>query len=311
MTPEEEFEFHANRRTCISCSDISAILGVSPWQKPIDVWRYKKGIADPIPDNDAMYMGRVLEPYIAEVYTEMTGLKLETHGFKKHPIYNIGGHPDRLVIGQRKGVEIKTTLRNFNAAWGEEGTDQVPIYYLTQCIGYMGIFDFDLWDLIAMIGGKKPLIYNIERNLGFETEIFQKVQYWWEKYIVGDVPPEIDDSESYGDYLAHKFKKSTLPMIDGDLVVNQRMLNLAKIKKNIEELKEDQTLIENQLKAQIGNSEGFKTSIGTVTWRNNKPSAKVDWEGIAYELKVTPEIMAKHTYEKPGARVFRMNIFNK
>ena len=69
-----------------------------------------------------------------------------------HPDYDfLVSHPDRLCResgGEQKiaaGLEIKTTnWMNFRQ-YGEEGTDKIPDYYLTQVIFYLGMTGLPIW----------------------------------------------------------------------------------------------------------------------------------------------------------------------
>jgi len=66
------------------------------------------------------------------------------------------------------------------------------------------------------------------------------------------------------------------------------------------------------IKEAIGEGEGVKGHGWLATWKQNKPSTKVDWESIADVLRgVAPETyeqaIKRFTAEKPGARVFRVH----
>jgi hypothetical protein len=62
----------------------------------------------------------------------------------------------------------------------------------------------------------------------------------------------------------------------------------------------------------IGTNKGLRGLWGHITWAFNKPSLKVDWQTIAEGLLLDlPEakrdkLVAKHTTEVPGPRVFRV-----
>lgn len=70
-------EWLALRRRGIGGSDVAAILGLSKWHSPLDVYRDKIGEGADQPDSPAMEWGRRLEPVIREKYAEATGLAVE------------------------------------------------------------------------------------------------------------------------------------------------------------------------------------------------------------------------------------------
>src|SRR5437763_1146164 len=98
------------RRAGLGGSEISALAGLNPWMSAFDLWLLKCGLAEPQPQTPIMKVGLKLEPAIAELYSEETGLELETCPLMRHEtIPFIQGSPDRLVKGQPKGVELKTS----------------------------------------------------------------------------------------------------------------------------------------------------------------------------------------------------------
>ena len=69
--------WHEARKSGLGGSDIAAVLGLSKWASPMDVWYQKRGLVDPLEESNAMRRGRLLEPAIAEWYAEETGLQVE------------------------------------------------------------------------------------------------------------------------------------------------------------------------------------------------------------------------------------------
>lgn len=66
-------EWHEQRRAGIGGSDVAALLGLSKWKSPYQLFLEKTGNAPPQEDNEAMYWGRMLEPVIRDAYEEKTG----------------------------------------------------------------------------------------------------------------------------------------------------------------------------------------------------------------------------------------------
>jgi putative phage-type endonuclease len=69
-------EWLAARRTGIGGSDIAAILGLSPWRTPLDVYRDKVDGAEQ-PETEAMRWGRLLEDVIAREYAVRAGVRIQ------------------------------------------------------------------------------------------------------------------------------------------------------------------------------------------------------------------------------------------
>jgi hypothetical protein len=57
--------------------------------------------------------------------------------------------------------------------------------------------------------------------------------------------------------------------------------------------------------AELGVGEVFMPNLGKFSYRQNRSSSVVDWEGVAKEAGATPEQVAKYMTERPGAWVPR------
>ncbi len=89
-----------------------------------------------------------------------------------------------------QGLECKTASEYLSKLFGEEGTDQIPDYYLTQCLWYMKLTGFQVWHLAVLIGGNKFRMYRIERDDDLIESIFKQVKAFWFNHVIADVPPD-------------------------------------------------------------------------------------------------------------------------
>ena len=89
-------EWHENRRTGIGGSDAAAVLGMSKWKTPYQVWR-EKVYGERQPDNGQFERGRDLESFIREKYEKETGKKVVTPSFMRDPNYDF-------VVGNLDGT---------------------------------------------------------------------------------------------------------------------------------------------------------------------------------------------------------------
>lgn len=140
-TPEWE---KARAGLCITATEISAVLGLSPWQSPYSLWHKKAGLPTaPFVDNPHIEWGRRLEPAVfekfADQHPEYLVMQTGTWQHKDRPWQR--ATPDRL-LAHREGdasdgipaviAEGKTSP--IGDEWGPDGTDEVPIYYRCQVI---------------------------------------------------------------------------------------------------------------------------------------------------------------------------------
>ena len=109
------------RKCGITGTDAGAILGLNPYRSAFQVYHDK--ISDTVEniDNEAMRQGRDLENYVAQRFTETTGLKVR----RANAIYQSEEHPllladfDRLIVGQKAGLECKTVSPFSADKWAE------------------------------------------------------------------------------------------------------------------------------------------------------------------------------------------------
>jgi hypothetical protein len=122
----------------VTPSKISGILGLSPWVDPYTQWNIMAGRITQ-PETDEMRRGTFHEEgVLREFYhrhPELQRLRRTNHtiligdwfGYTPDSIATDRDNPGRRVL-----IEAKTT--GYWDDWGEEGTDEIPDYYLAQVI---------------------------------------------------------------------------------------------------------------------------------------------------------------------------------
>ena len=151
------------RKKGITGTDAGAITSMNPFVSATQVYFDK--ISDEIEefDNEVMRQGRDLEEYVAQRFCEETGFKVR----RANAIYQNVEHPimladfDRLIVGQRAGLECKTVSAYSADKW-KDGA--VPLHYLMQVQHYLAVSGFDCWYVAALIMGKEFIIRKIERD---------------------------------------------------------------------------------------------------------------------------------------------------
>lgn len=319
-------QFLAERQTGIGGSDLGAILGLSPYRTPLDVWMEKTGRAAPTESNLAMRFGSMAEAFVASEYTAATGRRVEGYTrMLRHQDAPLIGHVDRLVIadGQKvashKGVirtdrllECKTAhpMALAGSDWGESGTDLVPPAYLVQCAAYLALTGCHVADLACLFGNAELRVYTISRDLELEASLIDQARDWWARHVLADVPPEPSTpDECRRLWPSHRAGKSLI--VDVRVAADVEALAAARAEmKQIEAAAAD---IETRVLAAFGDAEEISyMGKRLATWRQNKDSQKTDWKAVADELAIDrdPEAVAltrdSHTETRPGARVLRL-----
>ncbi len=183
--------WHEARRQGIGGSDAPAILGVSPWRTPYDVWAEKIGAdTGAVRETDAMRWGLTLEPVVRAEYARVTGRAVQVvDEILHHPqhewlIANIDGRVD-----DGRVLEIKTARST--DGWGEPGTDQIPLYYLPQAHHYLIVTGAPVCDVAVLIGGSDFRVYSVEADADLHTKIIEVETTFWDLVQRREPPPAI------------------------------------------------------------------------------------------------------------------------
>ncbi len=175
-------------------SDIGPMLGLSKWKTPVQLYQEKAGLvpAEPV-TGDAALFGILLEDVVAREFMRRTGKKVrrknQTQVHKEHDF--LLANIDRDVVGERSGLEVKTTSAWLQQEWGEEGSDDVPLYYLTQCAHYMEVMNYDRWYLAVLIGGQEFRWFQIERDVMVASNLIDRCKEFWQMVQDKKPPPPL------------------------------------------------------------------------------------------------------------------------
>lgn len=166
IQPSDRQAWLAERRTGLGASEAAAALGVSPFETPLGLWARKVGVLPEVLETEAMEIGTLMEPMLAELYTRRTG---RTIGLRQ-----------QFLRGEFRGVPLFATLDAVDerfypvefkclSAWkagqvGEEGTDDLPAHWLCQASQQLYLLGAPRIDFAILVGGNRFIIRTIERN---------------------------------------------------------------------------------------------------------------------------------------------------
>jgi putative phage-type endonuclease len=264
MSHEEWLE---HRNKTIGGSDASAILGMNAYSSPYTVWAEKLGKLPPKEDNEAMRIGRDLEAYVAQRFTEKTGKKVRReNNIIWNPDYPFAhANVDRMVVGEDAGLECKTTS-SLNLSKFKNG--EFPDNYYAQCVHYMMVTGCKKWYLGVLVLGKGFFDFEIERDEEEIKALAKSEADFWE-YVKSKTPPAVDGTESTSKTISTIFPNSNTETVnlfayEADLKSYMRFNSLIK---DIEKQRDE---VANRIKAFLGDagkgeSDGFKVSWPTTS----------------------------------------------
>ncbi len=303
-------EQRALRRTGITATDAAAILDLSPFRSPLDVYREKKGELDDLPAMLELEGGELRETkdtergrYLEKALVEWTGARLQRPAYPNAETLRCAWDP--LILATPDGflpaptklitdlypLEVKAPGTFWRSdEWGPDGADaegNVPAGYEVQLRIQMAVSSADEGYLGALIGPELR-VYRLRRDVELERKLIAKLHEWHERHVVADVPPAVSLSERDQKWFKNRYPNDKLPpMREVDLTAAQRTrvreLLSAYMEREVWSALYDGLQVE--LKEILGDHGGLLLEDGgRIDWKSNKPGSETDWEAMARDL---------------------------
>lgn len=292
-----------DRRKGIGGSDAAAVLGVSPWATPLDVYLDKIGEGEDR-QTEAMRFGTLLEPIVRAEYQRRTGFDVrhspalqfvsEAHPFMRASLDGIA----KPQGGASRVLEIKTARSA--EGWGDEGTDDIPIHYTAQVQHYMAVTGFEVADVAVLIGGSDFRIYTVAADKDLHEAMIERERSFWHDHVLARVPPEpitLNDA-------ARLFKRDNGGSVEASEEVFLAWDELREARAKAKALEDEIKALETRIKAYMGEAAEltYKGSV-LATWKNTKDTARFDTNAFKAAY---PETYAEFCKTTPGSRRFLM-----
>jgi len=226
-------EWYAARAHGVSASEIAAVLGLSPWVSPFDLWWLKRTGEDSQAENKGMRRGRRYESLIVEDFADEhpeffvgnsvtvrnverpwqlatpDGLAYESAG---HDLYGHDADEPNYASGlfPVAAIEAKTGQRR---EWGDPGTDDIPVHYRCQVLWQMDTLGLNVAYLPVLFGDQYAE-YVVEYDEADAKFMRERAEVFLES-VRADQMPDVDDSSA----TARRLKKLHPEVIDGEVEV--------------------------------------------------------------------------------------------
>jgi predicted phage-related endonuclease len=270
-----QLAMRSGRDGFVGASEIAAVVGVSQWSRPIDVWLEKTGRAEPEPSNPRASIGLRAESVLFRWWLEDTGADeslCHVGESTRHPLVRCAGCTPDTVVTDPDGpivklVQYKCVGARMALFWSDDG---VPSDVEIQCQYEMECMRAETADVVAWLGGTDFRIVTLRRDLEFGAMLLRGAEDFW-KHVESDEPPPIDGSESWRKYLQKRYPVVEKEELDPATEEVDRWANESlRSRERIEELGKDQESADNHLRALIGERAGFIGSDYRVTWSADK-----------------------------------------
>ncbi|MEI4273902.1 YqaJ viral recombinase family protein [Klenkia sp. LSe6-5] len=288
-----------HRRTGLGSSDASTVVGVNRWSSPYELWCEKRGLLPEQPDNDAMELGRLLEPIVVDHWSATTGIPIRRAGLMQSL-----ARPWQLASVDRLAacggiVEAKTLSWRVAEEW-EDG--QTPDHAEVQVQHQLAVTGRSHAHVVGLQDGRTWLERTVVRDDALIADLGAVEARFWELVQAGVEPP-IDWTAATTDALAARWRA----VEQTDVVVGERLADLVAQRRDaktvVAGVERRLAELDNEIRALLGeNTEGWvegpdpddKKAKPLVTWRRNgafSPAAlAASWPDLAAELTGPVEV---------------------
>jgi putative phage-type endonuclease len=218
------------RRDGIGASDVSGIMGVSPWTTPFQVWASKVYDLPEEAPSEAMEWGRLLETTILNEWVKSNEKTLLFQGAmvrNKERSY-VMATPDAIIPDAV--VEVKNSR---DWSW-----DEVPAHYAMQVQWQLIATGYDLGYLVVLHGGRRMETYEIHADADLQIEMVEAAEGFWQMVENEEAPEVVAEDNGYLASLWPTNTEETVEVAAGvasDLYLAREAFKTAETRKNAAE----------------------------------------------------------------------------
>jgi len=188
VTPETRAAWKQARSKTLNASEVAAVLGLSKWQTPWDVWAGKTmAFSDVEDDRQILRLGHLLQPAIAEEASRMERLTIvDEEPWARHPVEQwAAATPDYLCDdrhGRRIVLECKATSQ---PPW-----HAIPDHYRTQLAWQCWVHGVDRAILAALHASTTVMTYDFNMaDCQWIEDVVAVLRQWWTHHVIEGNPP--------------------------------------------------------------------------------------------------------------------------
>ncbi len=288
----------SERNKTLGASEAAAVMGLSPWATPVDVWARKTGKAPEQAETAPMHWGLKLESVIAHEFEELHGIVLSEPQRKYTHDDGVLSATIDYRIDSDTLLEIKTTSA-FSGDWTE-----VPVWYQIQarqqmlCTGAKSV-------VIALLkGGNQYSEWRVDRPADdWFGEYAKRMNEWWTRHVVADVAPPpktISDMTQL-----YPKAKSKIRDIDDNPELIEAIRYYRTLKEDLSDTKHEMEEQELLIKVAMGDCNELRyRDKRVVTWSDRKRRGSVDMKKLACAHGLTSEEIDSFRSPESSYRAF-------
>jgi len=293
----------AERRHGIGGSDAPAVIGISPWRTPLDVYLEKRGESPEQEQSVRMAVGLELEPMLLRYAEGRLGVAIgNRQEVAVHPKYDwMRATLDGRVCGAV--IEAKTT--SSTEGWGEDGSGEVPIHYAAQVQHQMAVTGMALAYMPVLFNLSEMRLYIVERDQETIDAMIDIEARFWQQVLDG-TPPEPRTAAD----VRRLFSNDDGGEIAADHLLLERIDRLREVRLLIRDAEAEEDRIKDEVARYMGSKAVLShpdTGKPVITWKAAKPTVRTDWCAMAKHLaggEIGKDLLDLFAQTTPGSRRF-------
>ena len=245
----EKEAFLIRRKSGLGGSDMGAVMGLSKWRTPLDVYNDKTSDEIDLTPNDILDLSSYLEDYTAKKYADLTGYKVARFNREiTHPQYDfLKGNIDRRISRYTGDIALGILECKAVSTYNFRKIEMngLPDEYIIQGQFYLAISNFK-WLEFAVLNrdNGKLLKFALAKDNELGKAIIEAGVNFWKNHVIPKIPPLIDTNN----------EKINLPKVDGKLIDmndNSKLANLINQYREYNELKAQAESLVDDVKQEI------------------------------------------------------------
>jgi predicted phage-related endonuclease len=269
------------RRDVLGASDAPAVVGTDPFRTVVDLWAEKTGRIPSGSDHDGAVLnqrsiGSALEPLLLQAAARDLGVPLAPQVWYRHPDAPLGCSVDGLALEatpptlvEAKTCGILNRPSRLLAAYGEDGTDEVPESVLIQVTHALVVLAAQpnlppIRDalVMALLGDGRGLRrYHVAFDPALAEELLGAELDFWRKHVEADERPR-DEPPSMATLQAWR-RRADVSAVPVDPVI---MLEWLAARAAAKQAVANEDTFKRMLLAELGDAEAGSCEHGRITY---------------------------------------------
>lgn len=214
--PAAPAELQADRKRFLGGSDAGAVLKVSPWATPLDVFLEKTGQAtkEIDPAREKLFKrGKRLEPVVVDMLIEEYQIKVTKRSTPAEPNRYVDPEHaflavevdfewevqqgdidrwglDQALLGTTQNGEVKTVHPFASGKFGEADTDEIPVEYAAQGMDGLMVTGRQICLFAVLVGADNLTTYILKRDNETIAAMRPILVGFWKNNVLAGVAPD-------------------------------------------------------------------------------------------------------------------------